>query len=230
MNQLDLVGLKIFPWFWERFKLAVILLFDLLGFLRFGPRAPKKYELLYVETETVTMGYQDSRPHHLGVVRDKYWSLPLVGVENACDEIPKYARKRTAVGETWESCGELERVISHRRNYKKSTDPRTKDFQDHWQTRYGALDVLIEELKETRRLRPQREFRPQSHFREKEGIGICIDAEGNTILTDGHHRFGISLGLGLAFIPVALHAVHPGFMKGKNWRESLQKLRADPNR
>jgi hypothetical protein len=224
--RVDLTGRRLLPRFWRRAKLAVILFFDIFSFLRFGPKAPRKYELLHIEPHTVTLA---CRSHHVGVVRNKFWDLKLVDVEDACGGIPKYAKKRAAAGETWESCGELERVISQRMKNGKSADPQEKDFREHWQCRYGALDALIEELKETGRLRTQKQFRPKSHFREKDGIGICIDAYGHALLADGHHRFGLTLGLGIASIPVYLNSVHPGFMKREDWKERLQQLRADPN-
>ncbi len=219
-HQIDLIGRRVFPSFWEKTKIPLVLLMDFFGFLRFGPQAPRKLELLYIEPQTVTMRYAKNN--------DGSWKL--LGIEDAVGGTLKNAKKRTAAGETWESCGELEETISHLRKLGKSTNPQAEDFQEWWRTRYGALDALIEELKVTGRLRPQKEFRPQSHFREKEGIGICINAEGNLILANGHHRFGIVLGLGITPIPVYLHSVHPGFMKRKDWKERLQQLRAEPNK
>jgi hypothetical protein len=229
-SQIDLAVRKVLPSFWESTKTFAVLLFDFFALLRFGPKSPRKYELLYIDPYEVKMGYHRvSRPPHLGVVRNKYWNLKLVDVEDARGGTVKTSKNRTVSGETWESCVEREKLPSSRRQPGKFSHPQAEDFQEPRRARYRALDALTQELKETGRLRPQKEFRPQSYFREKEGIGICINAEGKLLLAHGHHRFGIVLGLGITPVPVYLHSVHPDFMKRKDWKQRLQLLRTDPN-
>ena len=58
-----------FPSLSEALILLVIRFFDLVTTLQFGPEAPKKYELLFVDPRAIERGYKVSRPHHLGVVR-----------------------------------------------------------------------------------------------------------------------------------------------------------------
>jgi hypothetical protein len=203
--------------------------FDFLEFLRFGLGSPKKYELVYVKTKEVAAGYKNPRPHHFGVVRNKYWDLDLVVVDDACGGTPGIARRRTESDVPWESCGELERVIEHRRRVGKSVSPEDPDFEAYWNRRYPPLDLLIDEVRETGRLRTMAEFLTSRRFRERGGIGVCIDGSGHPILTDGHHRFGIMKGLEIDTIPATLHAIHPDFFRMPGWRSRLAELRAPSN-
>jgi hypothetical protein len=225
-DKVEYVLSKYLPGFSHVVKFPFYLFFDLVDFLKFGRSSPKKYELLYVRTDTVERGYKVSRPHHFGVVRDKYWDLELVDVGQACGGIPGFASRRVEKDESWEECGELERVIAHRGKVGKSQDPGDPDFQNYWNRRYPQLDLLIEEVRETGRLRTMGEFLATRRFRERGGIGICLDSVGRPILTDGHHRFGIMKGLQIEAIPVTLHAIHPDFFRMPEWRSRLSALRA----
>jgi hypothetical protein len=224
-DKIDYVLSHYAPTFSHYLKYPVFLFFDLVEFARFGSGSPKKYELIHVKTKSVELGYRTSRPHHFGVVRDKYWESELVAVDEACDGIPGVARRRVEKNEPWEVCGELERVLAHRGRIGKSQDPEDPDFQNYWNRRYPQLDLLIQEVKETGRLRTRAELLTSRRFREQGGIGICLDSGGRPILTDGHHRFGIMKGLQIEIIPVALHAIHPDFFRMPEWRSMLTELR-----
>lgn len=142
-------------------------------------------------------------------------------------EFPKFQCVSWKKGKPWEESAELERVIAHRKKFGKSTDPQDKDFQQYWRGRYPQLDLLIAEVRETGRLRTMAEFLSSQRFRERGGIGVCLDSAGNLILTDGHHRFGIMKGLQIKTSPMALHEIHPDFMKTPGWRERLDRLRTE---
>jgi hypothetical protein len=225
-DKVDYFLSKILPGFSHIVKIPFYAFFDLVDFLKFGRSSPRKYELLYVSTQSVERGYKVSRPHHFGVVRDKYWDLDLVDVDQACGGIPGIARHRAEADVSWEKSGELERVIEHRRRVGKSVAPEDLDFEAYWNRRYPPLDLLIDEVRETGRLRTMAEFLTSRRFRERGGIGVCIDGSGHPILTDGHHRFGIMKGLQIKTIPVTLHAIHPDFFRLPGWRDKLAELRA----
>ena len=210
-------------------KIPFYVFFDFVDLLKFGRSGPRKYELLYVKTEDVERGYKTPRPHHLGVVRNKYWDIDLVEVDQACGGIPGIARHRVESGVRWENSGELERVIEHRRAEGKSDNPEDSDFQTHWHRRYAQLDLLIEEVRKTGRLRTMAEFLGSRRFRERGAIGVSLDASGLPILTEGHHRFGIMKGLRIEIIPVTLYAIHPDFFRLPGWRSRLAELRAPKN-
>jgi hypothetical protein len=226
-DKIEFVLSRYAPGFSHFVKFPFYLVLDLFERVKYGSGAPKKYELLYLRTKDVARGYKVSRPHHFGIVRHKYWDLDLVAVDDACGGIPGIARRRVEKEESWEECGELERVIAHRKKVGKSEDPKDEDFQRYWNGRYPQLDSLIAEVRETGRLRTMAEFLSSRRFRERGGIGVCLDSAGDPILTDGHHRFGIMNGLQIETIPVTLHAIHPGFMKTPGWRERLNRLRTD---
>jgi hypothetical protein len=225
--QVDYLLSKNLPAFSNVVKIPFFAFFDLVDFLRFGRSAPRKYELLYVKTQDVERGYKTPRPHHLGVVRNKYWDLDLVDVDQACGGKPGIARHRVEADVPWEKSGELERVIEYRRREGKSDTPEDSDFKAHWNRRYSQLDVLIDEVRATGRLRTMAEFLTTRRFRERGGIGVSIDGWGRLILTEGHHRFGIMKGLRIEAIPVTLYAIHPQFMKTHDWRAHLNRLRKD---
>lgn len=207
-------------------KLPTYWFFDLVELIRFGSGHPKKYELLWVRTQDVEKGFKVWRPHHAGVVRNRSWQLGLVDVDDACGGIPGVARRRVEKNESWEECGELERVILERKNNGQSHEPADHDFQKHWDRRYSQLNSVIDEVRETRRLRTMAEFLRSGRFRERGGIGVSLDDDGRIILTEGHHRFGIIKGLGIEKIPVALYAIHPRFMETPDWKAQLERLRS----
>jgi hypothetical protein len=193
------------------------LFFDCLEYVLYRQRGLRKFERLLLHPEEITWGFVRTPPHHFGVVRRKFWDLPRVPVSEAIGGIPKNCLKRLLPSQSWESSGEFERVQREERrkgNPYLANDPR---FFLRWQQRFEALDALIDDVKRegTLQTRDQLDSLP---FRERGGVGIVINEDGSISLCDGHHRFGLSLGLGVQRLPVALFAVHPEFVKSGKWK------------
>ena len=207
---------------------GVIYFFDLLTYLRFRKPGLKKYQLLFVHPAEVEWGFKTAPPHHFGVVSKRVWHYARVPVLDALDGVPRFCFNRLSVEGTWELSGELERVVEERARKGKNQNSEDSDFQTFWHKRYSSLDGIIEELKQTNRLRPRAELLSKN-FREKGGIGVMVDQGGHLVLCDGHHRFGISLALDVQSIPVALFSVHPDFAKNQKWEGFFESHRHEPS-
>jgi hypothetical protein len=210
------------------FRNGVIRFFDVLTFLKFRKPGLRKYQLLFVNPAEVVWGFKTAPPHHFGVVSKRVWEYPRIAVLDALDGVPRNCLNRLSIGGAWDLSGELERVVEERGRKGKINDPDDPDFQMFWHRRYSALDGIIEELKETKRLRSRAEF-VRKNFREKGGIGVMVGQEGDLVLCDGHHRFGISLALGLQSIPVALFSVHPDCARSKQWEFFFESHKNEPS-
>jgi hypothetical protein len=200
------------------------LFFDCLEFLLYRQRGLRKFERLVLRPDEVAWGFERTPLHHFGVVRMKFWDLPRVPVLEAIGGIPKNCLKRLLPSQSWESSGEFERVQREEQrkgNPYLANDPR---FLLRWHQRFEALDELVDDISRegTLRTRDQLDSFP---FRERGGVGIVINEDGSISLCDGHHRFGLSLGLGVQHIPVALFAVHPEFVKSGKWKEFYESHR-----
>jgi hypothetical protein len=204
---------------------TIIRMADALTFVRFGAKGLKKYELLFVKPAEIEQGFMTAPEHHFGLVARKVWKIPRVPVSQALNGIPQICARRVLDGTSWEDAGELERVMTDRKAKKKPHHPSDPGFIAYWSRRYGVLDAIIEELRETGRLRPQKELSRSRSFRERGGIGVMVDSEGRFILCDGHHRFGIALALKLNVIPVSLISVHPQMAKREAWAEFYNTYR-----
>ncbi len=203
----------------------VIHIADVLTFVRFGSKGLKKYQLLFLSPAKIEQGFATAPEHHFGVVSRKVWKIPRVPVSQALNGIPQICARRVRDGTSWEDAGELERVMMDRKAKKKPHQPADPEFIAYWSRRYGVLDAIIEEVRDTGRLRPQKQLSLSRSFRERGGIGVMVDSDGRFILCDGHHRFGIALALDLKVIPVSLISVHPQVAKKEAWAEFYKTYR-----
>jgi hypothetical protein len=201
----------------------VVSIYDILQVVQYRNPGLLKYRLVWIDPLEVEAGYDSAPPHHWGVVSKSAGQIPTVPVMDALGGVPRFCRLRVVDGVSWEASGELERVISDRHAKQKPSDPSDSSFKTFWHKRYDLLDSIIEEVRTTRRIRPQKELRARS-FRERGGIGILINAQGNFVLCDGHHRFGIALALGLKSIPVSVVSVHPQVAQRREWNRVFSRV------
>ncbi len=195
---------------------TLLLLVDFFTWLKFRQPGLKKYQVLFVSPTDIQWGYLLAPPHHFGVVRKRFWDYQRVPVLEALGGTPARCVQRVKAGVSWEETGEIDFFVN-RKMEKRSRAVHNRDLSEQISRRYEMLDEIIEELTRTKELRTRGEFEPNS-FREKGGIGVVVNDRGVMSLCDGHHRFGIALALGLPVIPVALYAVHPGFVQSGDWR------------
>ncbi len=196
----------------EFVRAVFVVITDFGTWIRFRRRGLKKYQLLFVPPSKILWGYQKAPPHHFGVVRKKYWDYEKVPAVEALGGVPGRCVLRARQEKNWAESGELDFY----RKQKGYSENEPQDFDNRVEHRYRILDQIISEAKQTRRIRSRKEIDSRA-FREKGGIGIIVDMDGSLSIFDGHHRFGIALGLELESIPVALCAVHPAFAKTPQW-------------
>jgi len=201
-------------------RAGAILVFDALTWIRYRQPGLKKYQLLFVKPEEVIWGYQQAPPHHFGAVSRKSLESELVPVREALGGTPARCVMRVKENKSWEETGEF--VFFWSKSKSRTRDPNR--VASNMVNRYKALDQLVESLKVDGKLKTRREI-DEHPFREKGGIGIIIHESGDIALCDGHHRFGIALGLDLNEIPVSLHSVDPKFVLSGAWREFFQQHR-----
>lgn len=208
----------------DAFKRLAIHISDAAVFVRYREPGLRKYERLHINPSEVTHGFLKTPDHHTSIWRRKQWDLPMVDALSALGGIPHFCLLRTRENKSWQDSGEIERESLARKKAGKSHSRGDKDFERYLEDRYTKLDALIEETRNLGRLKSRSELDPWP-FRERGGIGVVINADGSIAICDGHHRFGISLGLGLESIPVSLFAVHPEFIRSGGWSKFYQKKR-----
>lgn len=197
-------------------KRVAIQISDAAIFLRYRQPGLRKYERLLIDPAEVTWGFPRTPDHHISVWRRKQWDLPMVPALSALGSIPHFCVLRTRDNKSWEEAGEIERETLARQQAGKSHLRGEDAFESYLQDRYSKLETLIDETKQFGRLKSRNEL-DQWPFRERGGIGIVVNADGSIAICDGHHRFGIALGLRLESIPVSLFAVHPEFLRSGAW-------------
>ncbi len=199
---------------------------DLSTYMKFRQPGLLKFQLLFLHPQEIKWGYGSKRPAtHLGVIRSGDNPVERVPVLEAQARTVAIVIERIRSG-SWELAGEFTRLMDERKRKGKSHSPEDKDFLRYVDLRYKVLDELITEVSITRRLRTRSEIESRA-FRERGGVAIEIDACGEVSLRDGHHRFGIALGLGLTRIPVALVAVDRKFVESGGWRIFLASHRSE---
>jgi hypothetical protein len=198
---------------------------DLWCLARYRELGLTKYRRLYIRPRDVKLGFKSEWPsYHLGVVSSKWDELELVEVASAAGGTVKRCIRKIRDQESWNSVGELSAQLDG-----KTTNSQVQKVQGTYREQVRALDAIISEVTSNRRLRNRRQLgRP--FFREWKGISIVMGSDGEKILLDGHHRFGICLALELEVIPVALVSVHRDFVLSGKWKHYRRGLTAGFNR
>ena len=181
---------------------------DLTQYYRYGSRRPKFGELLFVNPANCLKRISSGNAPYLnysGLVLEAPWPEQLEtdlivpgGKMASC-----YAH--WVEGKTWSESGYLDAMLERIKN--KGPEDGCSNKQDILR-RCQKLDRLFEETRKQRCLKQQSELRILS-FRERGGIYMSIDAQGNLVKTGGgNHRLLIAQILGLELIPVQVGIVH----------------------
>ena len=193
--------------------------------LRFGPRAPRSDECIFVSPLDVRHVYlprnNSAAPtfkrRHSGLRRGGDWDLSRGSLPET--RATRAIHDRFARGMSWAETGVLDyhlAMIS-----KKGVSEGARTLQDVL-ARYEALDRAYEEALRTGRLRSRSEL--PAHFRrEHGGIFLHIARDGEPLRSGGgRHRFAIARILGLASVPAQLGVIHPDAVRAGH----LERLRS----
>ncbi len=132
------------------------------------------------------------------------WDLQTYPV----NELEKYhiCRKHFVDGLSWEEAGAYDNMA---RAFKKKPDPDGCRTWDDVRIRFEKLDELFERVKKDRRLLTKKEINGKKAMREKGGIYMHFNRNGQPVFSrGGSHRFSIALILGFEIIPVQVGVIH----------------------
>jgi hypothetical protein len=196
-----------------------ILIRDLGTIVCYGLNAPRKYQRLFVEPWEISelcleyerqFGVAPYKPEAPVVAAGSWDTI----TEPICNRPAiRLVRERLIEGRAWTETSVF--ISDHGRRRWKTLE----DLLRHYQ----ALDQIIEQVRTEGRLRTAGQLARQP-FRERGGIGVLVARDGKLLKSsNGNHRFGIAVCLGLKTIPVAVHAVHPECIRSGTWCEVLRK-------
>jgi len=187
---------------------------DLVTIVRFRETTLRKYQLLWVKPSEIRYGFALNRPTcgpwlvSLESFRGSRVALPDVrlGLIEVC--------RRVAIENlSWEDAGEKEnlRMLQVARGGGVSLK-----FSCWFERRYSELDSFLADIRLTGKMKTRREL-GADNFRERGGILVGIDGDGEPILLTGHHRFFLAHALRLAKIPVAVTIVTREAVQSGSW-------------
>ena len=193
----------------------------------YGFDAPKKYQLLYVETSKISLSFGGgcSRPlEKLGAISDEGWAV------STCSILESQSGTIQNCHQAWRNriplrnSREMERLST-----KIKADSNTKCKTQYIKAlkqiekRLDAIDGLLSQAQKEKTLKTRKSL-SKNAFREKGGIGVAIDEKGNVIqYNQGHHRLAVAFYLGIKVVPCCIRCVHPLAVKSGHWA-SLMRL------
>jgi hypothetical protein len=181
---------------------------DLNRLIRYGPRAPLYAEKIWVDPGVVSANPFPKQEGYLksdsGRVHVEAWP--------ETDRTPRDTDIRIdeclqhwADGKSWEETGRLDRWADILRTEGVVYNCTS---MEEVRTRLVGWDRIFEQVRAEGRIRPRDEINP-GNFRERGGIGIHVGPSGRLYKgRGGHHRFAMSLALGLPVIPAQIGVVH----------------------
>jgi len=173
---------------------------DVLNVIRYGRRAPRYAERIWVNPEAVR--YALHGPGHYiacsGEVASIEGRLKPVDLRSTPRVSSCFAHWVDGVPweETKDYVNTLKAVLEGKMWARSSTEQELLE-------RYRALDRTFEETKDLGRLKTRQELDPRT-YREEGGVLICLGKDGEPLLYNGFHRFSIALILELSVIPAQL--------------------------
>jgi hypothetical protein len=191
---------------------------DITNALRYGPKAPKYAELIWVrprEVRHALVGRSDY-VRCSGKVTDIEAHFRLVDLEATPRMQSSLAH--WVDGVPWEDTRDYAVMLDAIRHGKDWAGCRSEEDLGR---RYGNLDAVFEEARSSSRLKTRKELDPRA-FREEGGILVCIGGQGEPLLYDGFHRLAIALILDLPIVPAQLGYVD------RNAVDSLERYRTPP--
>jgi hypothetical protein len=199
---------------------------DARSILKYGPHAPRKYQLAFWPPAAITeamvpgslewaerdvVGF-DPEPAEYShdLIRDGEWDQRTIPIEAVTSYRSTLKRLK---GTPWEETKEFSLLLQAA---ERARPLEGLDTRDAILRRYAALDRMIAELRLGGEIRPRREFRPG--FREKGGIGVAIARDGRVLFAlSGNHRLAAATALDKEIVPVTIQHVHPGALASGAW-------------
>lgn len=206
-----------------------VFLYNAKNFLKFGLKAPRYKERIWVKPKDVKHRLTTSvRKKHFrniklrsGKVIDGQWDS--LAVDFAQKSLYKDCYEHWIEGAPWEKTIRYDRMMKKINKHGQSDGCET--FVDV-KKRYKRLDNIFKQIKKEGRFRTQEEIENKKRFfaKGRGEIEIWIDRKGNPIHgCGGNHRLAIAKILDLDIIPAKLGIVHPDGIK------FLPKYREPPN-
>lgn len=176
---------------------------DTLNRVRYGPKAPRFAEGLWIDTARVRFYIPGGTVWRSARVHDDWPVDQHVPIDE--DPIYRAAVAHWCDGLSWEASGEIDRMMEALERYGKHDWQRTKEDV---LLRCRQLDEMFRVIERERRIRPQNEVNPKT-FRQLGGIGMHVGPNGEPIRShNGRHRFAIARILGISPVPVRVAEVH----------------------
>lgn len=154
---------------------------DLRNILRYGIHAPRLHMQIYVVPQEITQVIDDPVFNERRMVRirnviiDGNWDGAPTALRNAryCNvrKIYESVSSRIRSGVAWEQTPAYDRMLSRIERYGGEYD-KCRNLQDVI-ARYHRLDALIDEVRDSGRMKSIREVHPVG-FREVEGIHVAV--------------------------------------------------------
>lgn len=194
---------------------------DVTNIMRYGPKAPKYAELIWVRPQDI---------HHAVFSNSKFITTICSGCVTSINKFFIFKKfynephinaciEHWVNGIPWEDTKDFITMLNAIKRGKFWVGCKT---EVELRQRYLKLDQMFRQAKYSKRLKTRKELDPNT-FREEGGILICIGENGEPLIFDGYHRLSISLILDLPIIPAQLGCVDISAIK------SLEKYRIPPN-
>lgn len=180
---------------------------DLRQVLAHGGRAPRRYQLLQVDTVACRTALVAGLPTAVsGQVRAGDWDLATRPLEEV-DHIA-FALAHWRDGVPWEETGayaDMLRLIDSRGGSHQGA-ATVEDVA----RRYARLDETFERVRMENRLRTRRELGAPG-VREQGGVLIHVGRDGQPVYNgwSGCHRLAMAIALDLPSVPAVIGVVHP---------------------
>jgi hypothetical protein len=195
------------------FLMAGLGMFERLLRLYFREEVPHKYGLYFANPSDITLYFPERRP--LKPFRPWSVSKKFTKLEVASELHPVGRRNWRVIEEAIVSDPTLQRYRLWEESAPQSKTAAAK--------RIRTTTAIVQELRSTRYFRTQQELRPGAkHFRERGGITVVVDQNGDLILSSGRHRFAIARALKIPTVPVAVLYSHPQSIRRGQWRKNLR--------
>lgn len=131
------------------------------------------------------------------------------GLQGVCEKV--------VAGKPWEEAGQ-KHLLETVSKAGGALVPEDGEAFDAWfNKRYRALDRFLSEIMAYQKMRPRCEIEAPS-FRERGGILVGLDSDGELLLFHGHHRYFLVAAAGLTKIPVGVFVVSRSALRSGAWQ------------
>lgn len=186
-------------------KKNILLLRDIINFIKYGYIAPKYAELIWVNPNQIIHNINSHSKFRTSICSgdiidiSKYFTF-----ERFCDTYQYRSCLSHWIDHMpWNSTPDYIMMLDGIKSGRLWVGCKT---EQELLKRYQKLDNIFLQVKNAGRLKTRKELDPQA-FREEGGIIVCIGEKGEPLLFDGYHRLSIAVIQNLSIIPAQLGAV-----------------------